>query len=79
MILLWDAVKPGGFYIIEDLALAYHPAWEGGLPGTPGTAVAMIKDKVDATLRRSADPFRPPIASMHIYGEIAFFEKTQLA
>jgi hypothetical protein len=72
---LWKAVRPGGFYIVEDLALAYHPDWEGGPPGTPGTAAELLKTKIDDTLRRYQDPFQPSIESMHIYGEICFFEK----
>jgi len=70
---LWDAVVPGGFYVIEDLDTAYSPDYGGGPPGTPGTAAALIKEKVDATIVR--DAFRPPIAAMHIYSDIVFFEK----
>lgn len=72
---LWDAVVPGGFYIIEDLATSYHPDWGGGPPGTPGTGADLIKTKVDETLRRRWDPFQPPITAIHLYGEIAFLEK----
>jgi hypothetical protein len=72
---LWDAVRPGGYYVIEDLQTAYHPDWEGGPPGTPGTAADLIKKRVDETLRREQDPFEPSVAAMHIYAEIAFFEK----
>jgi hypothetical protein len=73
---LWDTVRPGGYYVIEDLALAYHRDWEGGAPGTPGTAADLIKRLVDSTLRRHGDPaFVPSIAAMHIYAEIAFFQR----
>ncbi len=72
---LWPAVRPGGFYVIEDLAVSYHPTWEGGPPGTPGTAADLLKGLIDDTLRREQDRFRPSIASMHVYDEIAFLER----
>jgi hypothetical protein len=74
---LWSAVIPGGMYVIEDLATAYHPYFEGGPPGTPGTAVEFIKGAVDDTLLRENDLFRPSIAAMHIYSQIVFFEKAR--
>ena len=74
---LWNAVTPGGMYVIEDLPLAYEASFEGGPPGTPGTAAELIKASVDDTLLRWNDPFRPSIAAMHVYGGIAFFEKAK--
>lgn len=74
---LWDAVLPGGFYAIEDLAVAYDPAFEGGPPGTPGTAAELIKRGVDDTLVRAGDPFRPSIAAMHVYPEVVILEKAR--
>jgi hypothetical protein len=74
---LWSALTPGGIYVIEDLPLAYEASFEGGPPGTPGTAAELIKAAVDDTLLRFNDPFRPSIAAMHIYGGIAFFEKAK--
>jgi hypothetical protein len=72
---LWSALVPGGIYAIEDLALAYDPRFEGGPPGTPGTAAELIKGAVDDTLLREDAHFRPSIAALHVYGGIAFFEK----
>jgi hypothetical protein len=72
---LWDAVKPGGFYIIEDLAVAYSSDWEGGPPGTPGTSVALLKDLIDDTINRHRQPFVPSIAAMHIYAGTAVLQK----
>lgn len=72
---LWSAVVPGGFYAIEDLATAYDPSYEGGPPGTPGTAAELIKGAIDDTLLREDAHFRPSIAAIHVYPEIAFFEK----
>jgi hypothetical protein len=76
---LWHAVIPGGIYVIEDLAVAYDPRYEGGPPGTPGTAAELIKHGVDDTLLRENEPFRPSIAAMHVYSEMVFFEKAKPA
>jgi hypothetical protein len=73
---LWEAVKPGGFYVIEDLSLAYHHDWEGGPPGTPGTAADLLKQLIDSTLLRAGDPFQPSVAAMHVYPEIAFLQRS---
>jgi hypothetical protein len=73
---LYDHVTLGGFYVIEDLAVAYHPDWEGGPPGTPGTAVELIKQLMDRVLRRyHDDAFQPDVAAIHVYGEIVFIER----
>jgi demethylmacrocin O-methyltransferase len=73
---LWDAVQPGGLYVIEDLSLAYHERWEGGPPGTPGTAADLVKRLVDSTLLRAGDPFRPTVAALHLYSEIVFLQRS---
>jgi cephalosporin hydroxylase len=72
---LWDAVRSGGHYIIEDLSVSYDPAWEGGPPGTPGTGAALLKHLVDHTLERYRQDFQPSIAAMHVYGDTAVLHK----
>jgi len=73
---LWHAVKPGGFYVIEDISVSYSETWGGGPPGTPGTAADLIKQLVDSTLHRypSYDPL-PTIEQMHVYNEIVFLQR----
>ncbi len=77
---LWEAVTPGGIYAIEDLPVAFHRGYGGGPAGTPGTAVELIKTQVDNTIRRHEETigvvsFEPPLAAIHVYPEIVFFEK----
>jgi len=72
---LWDAVTPGGFYVIEDLEVAYDPEWEGGPPGTPGTAVELLKELVDSTVARHGGSYKPPISAMHLHANIAFIKR----
>lgn len=73
---LFDSVVPGGMYIIEDLATAYVPAYEGGPVGEPGTSVQLVKDVVDSVLRRHAGRRGHPVAELHVYDEIAFIVRS---
>lgn len=69
-------VKPGGWYVIEDLATAYHPDWEGGPPGTAGTQIELIKDLVDKVHDRHLPEAGPhQVDEVHVYNEIAFVRK----
>lgn len=64
---LWKAVKPGGFYVIEDLETAYLEDWEGGAPGTSGTAVSLLKELVDRTLYAEGTDRADRVAALHVY------------
>lgn len=35
LLLLWPDVVPGGYYIVEDLHVSYHPDWKGWDPTRP--------------------------------------------
>ena len=72
---LWPAVRAGGWYVIEDLQTSYDERWEGGPPGTPGTGADLLKHAVDDTLLRTDPSFRPGLAALHVYAEIAFLRK----
>lgn len=77
---LYDAVRPGGFYVIEDLHTSY---WErgygGGPPGHPGTGVDLLKQLVDGVHRPFAAEHYPTealgltgVSELHVYPKIAF-------
>ena len=44
---LWSLVRPGGHYVVEDLATSYVTATGGGAQGPPGTTIAFMKDLID--------------------------------
>ena len=70
---LFDAVRPGGWYVIEDLATSYWPSLEGGPPGTPGTAVDLARSLVDRTQPESGIH---DIAELRILDNILFIRKS---
>ncbi|HWH94957.1 MAG TPA: class I SAM-dependent methyltransferase [Baekduia sp.] len=55
---LWPQVMPGGVYAVEDLGTSYFKEYGGEDLGHPATAVAYVKDLVDAVNRR--DILAPP-------------------
>jgi demethylmacrocin O-methyltransferase len=69
----FPAVRPGGWYVIEDLETAYRGGkFEGGPPGTPGTAIDLIKSRIDRTQPGSGSY---DIAELHVFDGIAFIRK----
>ena len=69
---LFPKLKPGGLYTIEDLWWAYETEYEGGPPGTPGTAIELIQRLVDRTQTGSR---ARDIAELHVFNNIAFIRK----
>lgn len=79
---LWEAVTPGGVYVVEDLPVGFHPSYGGGAEGTKGTAIELIKAQVDNTIRRNEETvgvvsFEPAVAAIHLYPEIVFLVKAK--
>lgn len=70
---LFDALRPGGWYVIEDLATSYWPGQEGGPPGTPGTAVDLVRGLVDRTQPESGIH---DIEELRIFDNIVFIRKS---
>jgi hypothetical protein len=79
---LWRSVRPGGWYVIEDLHTSYWPEFGGQAPpGSPQTSMGMLKDLLD-TLNISEhagdglDRSRLDHPSeVHAYHDIAFLRK----
>ena len=84
---LFGAVKPGGFYVIEDMHTSYWTGrYEGGPPGHPDTSVKLVQGLLDAVNRgRMTETYpaeaaaQPPVDALHIYPEIAFVSKSSAA
>ncbi|MFD9895425.1 class I SAM-dependent methyltransferase [Amycolatopsis sp. NPDC059027] len=82
---LFPYVRPGGFYVIEDLWTTYVPGYGGteGGEGGPGTSVGLLKRLIDElhheewTGKAEAEPGGPAssLAGMYVYHNIAFLEK----
>lgn len=79
---LFEAVRPGGYYVIEDMQTAYLAEYGGGPPGTAGTSVALVEAMVDAVNRRhveAADPVvaarLPVVSELHVHPKIAFIRR----
>lgn len=68
--LYFDMVKPGGFYVIEDLACGYEPYYGGDEKGTGKSIVAMLKDLIDDIHHGR----RQQVASFHLYKGIVFLQ-----
>jgi hypothetical protein len=66
-----DHLRPGGFYVIEDMKTAYDPSYGGGPPGSPGTSTELVKSLIDAV---NVEP--RPVASVHVYEQIAFIQRS---
>jgi hypothetical protein len=69
---LFPALRPGGWYVIEDLETSYWESHEGGAPGSPGTAVDLVKGLIDRT---QVDSGARDVAELHIFEGIAFIRK----
>jgi 8-demethyl-8-alpha-L-rhamnosyltetracenomycin-C 2'-O-methyltransferase len=67
---LFPALAPNGLYAIEDLAMAYNPAYGGSRPRT-SNALALYKELLeDVTL---GGPRR--VAAVHMYPDLVIIEK----
>jgi SAM-dependent methyltransferase len=73
---LFQIVKPGGFYVIEDLETCYMPDYYGGgPPGRPGNTMTFLKSLLDDVQRKyHGGPWNAPatISEIHFYDAIAF-------
>jgi hypothetical protein len=65
-----ESLKPGGYYVIEDLWVAYTEVSGAASPHGLNTPVDLVKTLVDAINR---DPSR--VSALHLYQNIAFIEK----
>jgi demethylmacrocin O-methyltransferase len=66
-------VSPGGLYVIEDLETAYDEDYGGGVPGTPGTAMSLLKELLDAA-QHEAD--WPNVDGVAVHHGIGFVSRT---
>jgi demethylmacrocin O-methyltransferase len=81
-VLFPEYLRPGGWYVIEDMATAYLDEYGGGGVGTPATSVELVKDLVDDVNRTfwagdgAAGRSPQAVRSIHVYEQIAFIAKS---
>ena len=88
---LWELLRPGGFYVIEDLVTSYMQGFGGDpLPGAPSTTISYVKSLLDFLICQDADDINQPLSfckdkdkslqnllSFHCFsGLCAFFKAT---
>jgi hypothetical protein len=69
---LFPAVRPGGWYVIEDLETSYWTSHEGGPVGAAETGVELVKSLVDRTQDESGIR---DIGELHVFDGVAFIRK----
>ncbi len=82
---LFAAVRPGGFYVIEDMHTSYQEVdYDGGPPGIPGTSAALVRDLIDAVNREyvaesypEAAARLPEVGAVFVYPKIAFIQRAK--
>jgi hypothetical protein len=75
---LFPHVRPGGYYVMEDIQTSYWQNWKGGHIGMAGTGIAMVKDVVDdvnAEFHRGKTVLPATSVALHVYRNIAFIER----
>lgn len=86
LLLLWDRVRPGGYYIVEDLHVSYHKDWlgsdDGARPGPKGmTSMQFLKLVADdvhyghAGAGPSQQRTLPGVGSIAFYPGLAIIRK----
>ncbi|WP_328708575.1 hypothetical protein [Microbispora hainanensis] len=73
---LWPHVRPGGYYVIEDLYTSYWPGYLGDdvQPGGQGSTIGMIKGLVDQ-LHDDEEDGTHDVMALHLYRHLVFIQK----
>lgn len=75
---LWQLVKPGGVFIMEDLLTSYDPGYGGGAKGKAGTMIDMQKDILDGLhceFQIDCTPVLPGLLDMDCFKEACVMMK----
>ncbi|KFY08927.1 hypothetical protein V492_05780 [Pseudogymnoascus sp. VKM F-4246] len=73
--ILFDSVKPGGLYFVEDLATSYVPKYGGGT-GVKTTFVERVKESLDGMMLSKPVPyFMATVYSVDCMKEVCAFSK----
>lgn len=84
--MLFQSVRPGGTYLVEDLHTNYWREYGGGyrLAGTFIELAKGVMDQMHAWHSRDAESFQPDeitrsVRSMHVYDSVIVFERDEVA
>lgn len=77
---LFDHVRDGGLYVIEDLHTSYWPHPYGGGYRLPGTGIELVKDVIDEIhgwyhSTPGSLGVRESVTAIHVYDSIVVLEK----
>jgi hypothetical protein len=76
---LFDRMKPGGMYVVEDLFCSFHEEFGGSEAPGVGTVMGLLDDLLRSAQRirgtSSGLPTATGVAAVHVYPGIAFIEK----
>lgn len=71
---LFEYVRPGGCYVIEDLQTSYWPGYGGVADSSPGTTVGLLRKLVDSL--HDENDQRHGVAGVHVYRNLAIIDRT---
>lgn len=75
---LFNRIRIGGYYVVEDLESSYQTMYNGGPVGQPGTMISLIKslaDDIHGMFHWNSPNAPARISEIHLYKNIVFLRR----